>query len=84
LDFIYSKDLINKTKIFFKILIKEWMNFIKVGGKIIIDFKENKILSFEELKKEILLFKQRKARIVLENCNKKECRIIFVKNKKRS
>ncbi len=39
IDFIVSEDLIFKTK-FHRILLKEWMNFCKVGGSVIIIFSE--------------------------------------------
>ena len=50
LDFIYSKNLINETK-FYKILLKEWSYFCRVGGFIIIEMSSNEILSFEDLEK---------------------------------
>jgi hypothetical protein len=80
LDFIYSKNLINKTK-FFKILIKEWIIFCKVRGKIIIDFVDNRILSFEQLKAELNLLSKSKGKIISEEYNpeNKEGRIIFEK-----
>ena len=63
LDFIYSKNIINETK-FHNILIKEWLNFCKVGGYIIIELEDNEILNIKELKKECELLSQDKAKIV--------------------
>ena len=59
LDFIYSKNLINATK-YYRILLKEWFNFLKVDGFLIIDFKENEILDMTKLRIEtIALFKDK-------------------------
>jgi hypothetical protein len=63
LNFIYSKNLINETK-FYRILIKEWLNFCRVGGYIIISMKSNKILNFNQLIKECGLLIQDKGEIV--------------------
>lgn len=63
LDFIYSNGIINETK-FYKILIKEWMNFCKVRGYIIIDMIPNQILNFKELIDEIELFSKNKVEII--------------------
>lgn len=62
LDFIYCED-INKTK-FHKILLKEWFNFIKVGGHIIIKIKDNQLLSLSRLIDEISLLFDKKIIIV--------------------
>lgn len=62
-DFIYSKELINETK-FFRILIKEWMNFCKVGGHIIIEMSSNKLLRFNDLIGECGLLIDGKGKIV--------------------
>jgi hypothetical protein len=45
---IYSRNLINETK-FFKILLKEWLYYVKVNGHIIIEFKQNHLLSLGKL-----------------------------------
>lgn len=63
LDFIYSNEFINETK-FYKILLKEWFYFCKVGGNIIIEMRPNEILSFDELINEVDLLLGSKAKIV--------------------
>jgi len=63
LNFIYSKDLINATK-YYRILLKDWFNFIKVGGYLIIDFKENSLLDITKLRIEIITLFKEKAVIV--------------------
>lgn len=64
-DFIYSKDLINKTK-FYRILLKEWFYACKVGGKIIIVLRDNNILDFKDLKQEVMLLIGDKSKILQE------------------
>lgn len=51
LPFIYSKNLINETK-FHRILIKEWFNYCKLGGFIIIEMQDNNLFNKEQLIKE--------------------------------
>lgn len=80
LDFIYSKNLINETK-FYKILIKEWANFCKVNGFIIIEMKSNKILKFLDLVNEINLLLKDKAEILEKTEEGDECKIIIKKKK---
>ena len=65
LDFIFSENLVNQTK-FYRILLKEWFYFCKVGGYIIIKFEENNILDFNKLKKEIEILLEEKIKIVDE------------------
>lgn len=63
LDFIYSNNLINETK-FFKILLKEWFNFCKLKGYIIIVAKTNRILNSNMLIDECNLLFFGKAKII--------------------
>lgn len=44
LDFVFNNGLLAETK-FFKILIKEWFNLLKVSGNLVVRFKENKIIN---------------------------------------
>ncbi|MBS3076659.1 hypothetical protein J4233_00115 [Candidatus Pacearchaeota archaeon] len=67
-DFIYSKNLINETK-FFRILVKEWMNFCKVGGHIIIEMRPNQILGLDALVKECQLLIGEKGKIIESSCD---------------
>lgn len=62
-DFIYSQGLINETK-FFRILIKEWLNFCKTNGYIIIEMSPNRFLNFNELVDEAKLLIGEKGEIV--------------------
>ncbi|MFH1425105.1 MAG: hypothetical protein ABIG28_00020 [archaeon] len=62
-DYIYSKNLVNETK-FWRILIKEWLNFCKVGGHIVIEMKSNKLLDFPDLLKEVEVLAGEKGKIV--------------------
>ncbi|MCK9568362.1 hypothetical protein M0R72_05430 [Candidatus Pacearchaeota archaeon] len=64
-DFIYSNNTINETK-FHKILLKEWFNFIKLKGNIIIKITNNKILSFDDLLQEINLLFGSKINFILK------------------
>lgn len=77
LDFIYSED-VNDTK-FFRILLKEWFYALRVGGKLIIKLKENGILDFYKLLKEIPLLLGRKGKIIYSDKNEKI--VIYQKNK---
>ena len=52
LDLIFSRNLINSTK-FYNILLKEMLIYCRVGGKIILEFEHNNIISTRKLKKEI-------------------------------
>lgn len=83
LDFIYSKDLINKTK-FHRILLKEWFNFCKVNGYIIIEFIQNELLDHIELLKEIKLLFGDKVKIVEDYYDKTEDCVIVIKKIKES
>ena len=82
LDFIYSKNVINMTK-FYPILIKEWFNFCKVGGTIIIEIVSNDILNFNQLIKNCNLFLNGKIKLVEKNydCSKNEGILIIKKIK---
>jgi hypothetical protein len=78
LGFIYSKNLINKTK-FHKILLKEWFNFLKVGGRLIVEMENNDILSFDQLKLEIRLLFEEKIKIIFSNEKGNERQIVLEK-----
>ena len=80
LDFIYSKNLINKTK-FSKILLKEWFNFIKVGGKTIIEFADNDLLNYSELLDMISLIFSKKAKVIEKKKSQKSNLIVIEKLK---
>lgn len=81
-DHIYSKNFINETK-FFRILIKEWMNFCKVGGHIIIEMKSNGILDYAGLLKESEVLIGDKGCIVeKEYSQEKESGVIVLKKTK--
>ena len=77
-DFVYSKNLINKTK-FFKVLLKEWSYFCKRNGHIIIEFEENAILDFKGLLSNIELLLGKNFKIVEKHKRKNKCRIILKK-----
>jgi hypothetical protein len=81
LDFIYSKNLINATK-FYNILIKEWMNFCKVEGYIIIEMRSNEILSFEALLRECKLLMLDKGEIVDKGKTGEGSRFVVLKKTK--
>jgi len=80
LDFIYSKNLINDTK-FFKIIIKEWFYFCKVGGHIVIEIKPNKILNFEQLLKECEFLLDGKIEILGKKLVKNRGLVVIKKTK---
>ena len=81
LDFIYSKNLINDTK-FFKILIKEWFYACRINGKIIIEMKSNKILSFNGLIKECKLLLGDKIIIIGKHIDNLDTGILILKKVK--
>lgn len=82
LDFVYAKDIINETK-FFRILVKEWMNFSKVGGHIIIEINPNNILNFEQLVGEVNTVIREKGEIIEKDFEERENRgIVIIKKKK--
>lgn len=69
LDFIYSKDLVNESR-FYRILLKEMFIYLKVGGKLIIRFKNNKIINYKKLLKEIKICLNDKIKIVYSKKDK--------------
>lgn len=71
LNFIYSNGLINETK-FSRILIKEMLVYCKVGGKILINFKDNRISNYGKLLSEI------------KNCIHDKAKIIYSKKGKQN
>jgi len=74
LDFLFFYG-INETK-FYRILIKEMLIYCKVGGRIIIQIKSNKILNFSGLIKEVILCMGDKGKIILR---KKKGQVIVIK-----
>jgi len=74
LDFLFFYG-INETK-FYRILIKEMLIYCKLGGRIIIQIKNNKILNFDGLIKEVRLCIGDKGKIV---CRKKKSKVIIIK-----
>ncbi len=80
LDFIYSKELINKTK-FYRILLKEWFYACKKNKYIIIEMSNNELLDFKKLKNECLLVLKNKIKLIYLEENKKENRSILVLKK---
>ena len=83
LDFIYSQGIINETK-FHRILIKEWLNFCKVKGYIIIEMTPNRLLSFRRLVKECELLVGEKGRVVEKEYDGKKNKGIIVLQKTKS
>jgi len=63
LDLIFSRNFLNKTK-FHRILLKEWFNFCKVGGRIEIEFSDNELLNFKKAIEEINLLLGKKVEII--------------------
>lgn len=51
-DIVYSQDNINTTK-FIPILLKEWFYLVKKSGYLVVDYKPNKICSFQKLEKDM-------------------------------
>lgn len=80
LDFIYSHMLINETK-FFKILLKEWFNFTKVKGHIMIEMVPNRILNFDQLISECKLLFNNKMEIIEQKNAKGICTLVIKKTK---
>jgi len=78
LDFIYSKNLINNTK-FYRVLLQEWFNYCNVGGYIIIEFTQNRLLGQIGLLKEIKIIFSKKARIIEDYYDKDDAVIVIKK-----
>lgn len=68
LDFVYIKDIINKTK-FHRIIIKESFYVCKIGGFIIIEMSSNNLLKFNDLKDELKTLIGEKVTIIKEEYN---------------
>lgn len=64
-DYLYSSGLINRTK-YFRILLYEWFIVVKDGGRIIIDFEDNRILDSSGLMEEIGSLNLLKGRHMVE------------------
>lgn len=65
LNFICIKD-ISETK-FYRIILKEILDCCKVGGHLLIQYGEKDKLNYLELKKEIILCYEKKAKIIEES-----------------
>src|SRR3989344_4882265 len=48
LDFAFSQFFINETK-YYKILLKEWFDLLKIGASLVILYKPNAVLDADQL-----------------------------------
>ena len=78
LDYVYSNSF-NRTK-FYKILLKEWWFYLKQWWKIILDFQQNKILSFSEFIGVLNLFFQKNYSLEYFDLWNENIRIEITKN----
>ena len=78
LDYVYSNSF-NHTK-FYKILLKEWWFYLKQWWKIILDFQQNKILSFSEFIGVLNLFFQKNYSLEYFDLWNENIRIEITKN----
>lgn len=78
LDYVYSNSF-NHTK-FYKIVLKEWWFYLKQWWKIILDFQQNKILSFSEFIGVLNLFFQKNYSLEYFDLWNENIRIEITKN----
>lgn len=79
-DYLYSRNFINETK-YFRILLYEWFLVVKEGGYIIIEFEDNEIMDYSQLRGEIatLVLYRDRHRIVEEHTEGEKKRIVIQK-----
>ena len=79
-DFVYNKDLFTQSK-YYPILFKEWFSLIKIGGRIILQFKPTNLKTTADYKEEIEVLMTNKGEIIYEEKNGEWISLVIKKDK---